>query len=250
MINDGINDVPRNKIAVMLTPKSNPLSYEDLETVISRPSKKRDWFTPHFYKCLPLTIANQYGFVITTQTDVELTWNGDDHPSGVSITVEDKTAHPFFGSLFGHGIVTVFVPFHLKTPPGVNLMTLNPPNYIIPNVTALTGVVETDNLRQEFTFNLKLQIPNVTVRIPKGFPVGAVIPIPRYYADGFELVNGSELFSPEVFAEETQAKKDHKDLRISQNEKVFADGMGYETKALYMRGVDVYGNKFSDHQKP
>ena len=250
MINDGVNNVPDKSIAVVLTPGNNPLSYEDIDTVISRPSKKREWFTPHFYRCLPLTIANQYGFIIKTQCDVEVSWDGTEDPSGVSISVLDKEAHPTFSSVFGHGIVTVSVPFHLKTPPGVNLMTINPPNYVLPNITVLTGVVETDNLRQEFTFNLKLQFPNVNVKIPKGFPVGAFIPVPRYFSDKFNLVNGADLFGVEVIENENEAKKEHTKLRSERNERVFEHGEPYEADSLYMRGTDIYGNKFLDHQKP
>ena len=95
--------------------------------------------------------------------------------------------HPRIDSHFGEGIITIGTPFILRTPPGINIMTINPPNYIIPNITVMTGVIETDNLRRNFTFNLKIQMPNIRVTVPAGTPLAGFIPIPRYFADNFEL---------------------------------------------------------------
>ena len=53
------------------------------------------------------------------------------------------------------GVVTIQNRFTFRTPPDVNLMTINPPNYWIDGIQHMTGVIETDNLRRDFTFNLK-----------------------------------------------------------------------------------------------
>jgi hypothetical protein len=37
---------------------------------------KRDWFTSHFYYCLPINIGNQYGFVIKSLIDFDIFWEG------------------------------------------------------------------------------------------------------------------------------------------------------------------------------
>ena len=194
MINDGINNVPEKTIAVFSDATSNYISSKDknrLSNLIEKPSKKRDWFTPHFYKCLPLAIGNQYGFVIKSEFDFGFIWNGQEGRDGITLFFNENEEdlskkYPRIESHFGSGIITINPPLWLRTPPGVNLMTINPPNFIIPNITVMAGVIETDNLRRNFTFNLKIQIPNLEVFIPKGTPLAAFIPIPRYYCDSFD----------------------------------------------------------------
>ena len=252
MINQG-NNVPDKTIAVFpsVSNKDNDLIENNrLKNIIDRPSKKRDWFTPHFYRCLPLIIGNQYGFVIKSECDFSFIWNGNDDPEAVKFFIPEEKEninkkYPRIESHFGSGIITINPPFILRTPPGVNLMTINPPNYIIPNVTVMTGVVETDNLRTNFTFNLKIQIPNIKVHIPAGHPIAAFIPIPRYYADSFELKHAKDLFSEEIIDEECRSNKDSNTYR-EKIEPNLSNGIGRK----YFNGKDVYGNKFLDHQKP
>jgi hypothetical protein len=248
MINDGINNVPDNTIAIFTDPFNTSWQFNDkdrLFNIISKPPKKREWFTSHFYRCLPLTIGNQYGFVITTEFDFSFVWDGGEETDSIKIffpnskeSLEDK--YPNIQSHFGSGILTVSTPFWIRTPPGVNIMTVNPPNYIIPNVTTMTGVVETDNIRRNFTFNLKVQIPNIQVNIPAGAPIAAFIPIPRNYADNFELKYAEDIFSEEAINEELEAVF-NEDIYKSE---VKTDGPGRH----YLLGTDIYGNKFPDHQ--
>jgi len=197
MINDGINDVPDKTIAIFTTsyPYNDPLTQERLLGMIKKPDKKRDWFSPHFYRCLPLTTIN--------------------------------------------------TPYFLRTPPGVNLITMSAPNYIIPNVTVMTGVVEADNLRKNFTFNLKIQIPNIKTTIPAGWPLAAFMPVPRYYCDKFNLDFAENLFDGDIVNEELKAENDAGQHRANV-EINLKDRVGKH----YMQGKDVYGNKFKDHQKP
>ena len=253
MINDGINDVPDKTIAVFLSPKTSntELTYKRVLNIVKKPDKKRDWFHSHFYRCLPLTIGNQYGFTISSEFDIAFEWNGGNSHEDVQIFVGENLIksndikYPNISSHFGHGIITIDPPFFFRTPPGVNLMTINPPNFVIPNVTHMTGVIETDNLRRTFTFNLKIQIPNIRTVIPAGHPIAAFIPIPRYYCDKFNLEFAENLFSKEIIEEETKAGKDAGKYR-DEVEPTLKNNVGKH----YMQGKDVYGNIFKDHQKP
>jgi hypothetical protein len=253
MINDGINDVPDKTIAIFTAPKvhNNELTQERILSMVKKPEKKRDWFSPHFYRCLPLTIGNQYGFTISSEFDISFEWDGRDSPESVRLYIDESIVnthnikYPNISSHFGHGIITVNTPYFFRTPPGVNLITINPPNYVIPNVTVMTGVIETDNLRRGFTFNLKIQIPNIRTTIPAGFPLAAFIPIPRYYCDQFNLDFAENLFSKEIVDEEVKAENDAGKHRENL-EPTLKHGVGKH----YMQGKDVYGNIFKDHQKP
>jgi hypothetical protein len=253
MINDGINNVPDKKIAIFTSPKTDDknLTQERILSMVKKPDKKRDWFSPNFYRCLPLTIGNQYGFTVSSEFDISFEWNGGDRSEDLKIYFNedlnktDNIKYPNISSHFGHGVVTVNTPYFFRTPPGVNLITMNPPNYVIPNVTVMTGVVEADNLRRNFTFNLKIQIPNINTTIPAGFPLAAFMPIPRYYCDEFNLDFAENIFSKEIINEEIEADNAADKYR-KEVEPTLKNGVGKH----YMQGKDVYGNKFPDHQKP
>jgi len=253
MINDGINDVPDKTIAIFTSGYLNnkQLTQERILDMVKKPDKKRDWFSPHFYRCLPLSIGNQYGFIVSSEFDIAFEWNGGDKPEDTTIYLNKKIndsngiKYPNAESHFGHGIVTITTPYFFRTPPGVNLITINPPNYVIPNVTVMTGVVETDNLRRNFTFNLKIQIPNIKTNIPAGFPLSAFMPIPRNYSDEFNLDFAENIFSKNIINEELKTEEDANNYRKNV-EPTLKGGVGKH----YMQGKDVYGNVFKDHQKP
>lgn len=249
MINDGINNVPDKTIAIFIDPKDSDdsLTKDRINNIIKKSEKKRSWFTSHFYRCLPLTIGNQYGFTISLEFDISLEWLGEDHPDSLIIhkNIPNGTAYPSISSHFGSGIATINPPVFLRTPPGVNLITMSPPNFILPNITVMTGVIETDNLRRNFTFNLKVQIPNMKVNIPAGTPLASFMPIPRYYGDKFELKFADEIFSQETIEEELKASKDATQYRDNVEPKL-KNNVGRH----YFLGQDIYGNKFKDHQKP
>lgn len=252
MINQG-NNVPEKTIAVFTDPFNVNFESKDrdrLYNIIDKSPKKRDWFTPHFYRCLPLTIGNQYGFIIKSEFGFGFSWDGKDDVDSVTLYIDDKEEevnkkYPIISTTLGNGLITITLPFWLRTPPGVNLITINPPNYILPNATVMTAAIETDNLRRDFNITLKVQMPNIKVFIPAGTPLAAVIPIPRYYADQFELKYAEDIFDQETIDEEIQTIID---TSISRNgpEKELPNQVGRQ----YLLGEDVYGNKFPDHQGP
>jgi len=245
MINKGIN-VPDNTIAFFCTQEQIPAN-----DIFKKPQAKRDWFDKWFYNCLPLTIGNQYGFILTNKQSFNVIWNGGNGREDINISfIGDPSIDNGYNveSHFGHGILTISVPFVLRTPPGINLMTINPPNYIIDNATPMTGVVESDNIRLPFTFNIKIQKPNIVTNFAAGEPLAAFIPIPRYFADSFEIKNGKDLFDKETYNEEVDAFTDHVKKRTKQYLEVKDNKEALEKDYFY--GKDVYGNKFQDHQSP
>lgn len=249
MINQGIN-VPDKTIAIFpYFGNQESLTKDEINSIIKREGKKRDWFPPDAYRCLPITIGNQYGFTISLNYDIAIEWNGGNNAGDVIIyyaETQEKINSKVItiSNDIGAGILTITTPFMLRTPPNVNIMTINPPNYVLPNITVLTGVIETDNLRVGFPFNIKMQMPNIKTIILAGSPLAAFIPIPRYYADSFELRYADELFDEEIIKEENKAYKDWIDYNKETNAK-----SGVVKEKQYLRGVDIYGNTFPDHQK-
>ena len=209
-------------------------------------NKKREWFSTHAYHCLPLLIGNQYGFVVKACRSFELVWNGGRTITDSTVTFLDQRndTGQFISSHFGDGIITVQNSFVLRTPPGVNLMTINPPNYFIDGIGHMTGVIESDNLRRDFTFNLKITRPNYPIRINEGDWIGCFIPVPRYFVDGYDLINAKEyLTSEEIEAEWEIGNEFARERKTVDTTKPHAAGK------RYFQGEDVYGNKFPDHQK-
>jgi hypothetical protein len=248
-INDPGYEVPKDKILVL--PRLGLLEQENIPAFMNivrsfKGRVKRDWFTKGFYHCLPLNIGNQYGFAIHSDFDFDATWRGNDPEGNVDIVFKNPNQQSvqFIENNFGNGIITISHTFGFKTPPGVNLMTIQPPNIYTPGVIAMTGIVETDQLRRDFTFNLKLTDPNRTVSYKKGDVLAAFIPVPRYFIDSFDLAPASEYFSPEILGNEFE---DQLELHRQRNEED-ATKPFYSGKK-YLNGEHASGCPYADHQK-
>ncbi len=235
---------PNNKIVAI--PYNGRISYSCRREYLSlRGESTREWFSKHANYCLPLLIGNQYGFVVKSQHSVEIEWNGGRSPTDTIVNYIAKTEDSAqqISSHFGDGIVTIQNSFVLRTPPSVNLMTINPPNSFIDGLAHMTGVIECDNLRRDFTFNLKLTRPKHRIIIKKGDWIGCIIPFPRYFVDSFDMIDATECMTPAEVAEEQQCGEDFRIEREGSDKlKPTANGR------RYFRGVDIYGNKFPDHQ--
>jgi hypothetical protein len=247
-MNDDDNKIPDNTIII------NPLYphipfFENLdEVVISlKGESKRNWFTPHFYYCLPLVIGNQYGFAIKSLYDFTAVWNGKDGLNDTKVEVDfkdEKYARQYISSHFGSGIVTIQNIFSIRTPPGINIMTIQPPNNFIPNLVSMTGVIETDNMRRDFTFNLKITQVNRKISVKKGDIIAAFIPIKRYFVDNFELKRSDEIFDKEIIHNEYLDMEEFARQRNNED-KEYTHFVGRK----YFNGEHAFGDKFVDHQK-
>jgi len=233
-------NVPDKTIYVLTEDhRFNDLSSELIEPLAGQ--KGRDWFIDHFYFCLPITFGNQHGFIVRLLHDVVVRWGGDLAPDslivhllGTKPELQDQIIHSHFGS----GILTIQNRWTFRTPKGVNLMVTPPPNFPIEGIMHMSAVVETDQLRRDFTFNLKVMTPNRDFFIPKGTPIGCVLPYPRHFIDNYKIA----LHPPgEAFANERKTMQNFAKARTSYDQGT--PGM------LYMKGVDIYGNKFAEHQK-
>jgi hypothetical protein len=228
--------------------------YAGLQDTVFLPLRgqhKRDWFSKHAYLCLPLVIGNQYGFAVKSLFHATFLWNGGPEPADTTITVHNTEEAAAFGGLqllasqFGLGIVTVQTAFALRTPPEVNLMTLQPPNVFIDGLQNLTGVVEADNLRRDFTFNLKITRPDHPIEVKVGDLLAAMMPIPRGFVEKFEMVDAYEAVSPDTVALEQQTARDFGREREEVDAKN-KRGVGRR----YFKGEDVYGQRFEhSHQQ-
>lgn len=244
MINREPNLIPNNVIVCVTDPSGR---YEDIPKIVEslKGNIKRKSLNKHAYHCLPLVIGNQYGFAIKSSVSFTAIWNGNDSPESTNVIVTSPNDNSqFISSHFGSGIITIQNRFSFRTPLGVNLMVLPPPNIFHKNLQSLTAVVESDNLRRDFTFNLKIIEPNVQVEVKQGDIISMILPIPRFYVDSYELKNAPELFSQDVLNEEIEQQILFSSARSGPDK-----SKPHQAGKLYHNGVDASGNEFYKHQK-
>jgi hypothetical protein len=120
---------------------------------------ERDWMdiNRHAYRCLPLTIANAYGWQVLMPCDVTVEWTGGPGLPDVRIIKCDRPHQAV--SNFATGIVTFDVGYIFRTPPGYHLLLSGPTNFFKDGAAPMTGVVESDWLPYTFTMNYKFTRP-------------------------------------------------------------------------------------------
>jgi len=247
-INDENLEVPENKIAIV---QAHP-EYSDHSDAVSslKGNPGREWFAKYASFCLPLTIANQQGFVIKAMHDAEIFWDGESFSLDIK---SNGLMHPvspqIYATDFGPGVLTIDHRFVFRTPPGINLMTIQPPNYFIEGLHVMAGTVESDNLRRSFTFNIKVTSPNKKIYIKKGDWLAAFIPVQRNFIEKFELVDADKLFSDDIINNE---QRNMVALGYQRNtHQDFGGDVGKinDSGRRYFKGIHADGTKYKDHQK-
>jgi hypothetical protein len=242
-INDIGYEVPDNKILVVPHGIDSPTYFDEVIESLAG-SVKREWMNPHAYYCLPLTVGNQYGFIIKSMRDFDIMWDGTHSDAKITFLNEDNADKQFIKTGFGDGIVTVQNRFALKTPPGINIMTWQPPNYFIKGCFALTGIIECDNIRRDFTFNFKVTVPNINVEVRKGDPIAAFIPIQRYFIDDFKVESVFDYFSNEIVNNDI-----NESIALGNERNTIDKEKPHASGRRYFSGTHINNSKYPDHQK-
>jgi Family of unknown function (DUF6065) len=150
---------------------------------------ERDWMETapqrFAYRCLPLNIANQNGWVVTCPTSFRAYWYGGVVATDIDVRF-DGPPDPCVTSHFGSGVLTFSLPYLFRTPPGVNLWVKGMSNHVKDGIHPLEGVVEADWPASTFTMNWKFTRPNEWVQFLEGEPICQLVPYPRGYAESFE----------------------------------------------------------------
>lgn len=242
-INDPGYEVPENNIVVIPNSLTDDGFWQDvIQPLLGE--IHRDWFTPHFYYCLPLNIGNQHGFVIKSLRDFDIIWDGTNNDAVITFLNDDNQDKQFIKAGFSQGIITIQNRFSLKTPIGINIMTIQPPNMFIPGCVAMTGVIETDQIRRDFTFNFKITVPNLKIEVRKGDPVGAFIPIPRNFINNFTM-DVVDNFFEKSFHEREIAEQSALSMERVTTDK----SRPHESGRRYFNGIHSDGSEYPDHQK-
>lgn len=149
--------------------------------------QSRDRFA---YRCLPLVIANQGGWIIRCPISFSVRWNGGPELADLKVRKlrNSQGQSDYIVSHFGGGVLTILLPYLFRTPRGINLWVKGPSNWIKDGIQPLEGVVETDWNESTFTMNWKLTRRNHTVHFEQVEPICVIVPIPRGLAESFDPV--------------------------------------------------------------
>lgn len=152
---------------------------------------ERDWMevTPNrfAYRCLPLNIANQYGWQILSPATFAAIWDGRDTTDAISV-ISEASAHLLPVSHFGSGILTFHVRSLFRTEPGWDMFVTGPMNHPKDAISPLSGVIETDWTEATFTMNWKFTRPGHLVAFEEGEPICQFFPIRRGQLEEVEPV--------------------------------------------------------------
>lgn len=130
------------------------------------------------YRCLPLVVANHYGWEILSTHHFRATWDGTSRADGLSVENLSGDGVLFASSHFGAGVLTFEIPFLFQTPEGWNLMVRGPTNNPKDGIVPLDGIVETDWTHSTFTMNWRFTRAG-TVEFTLGEPICLFFPIQR-----------------------------------------------------------------------
>jgi hypothetical protein len=213
-------------------------------TDIHLPDKKRKWMddTPNgfAYRCLPLTVANGFGWTFVCPYKFAARWNGNNDIGAVKFNFFGKPEIAL--SHFGSGIITMHTGYLMKTDPGINLYVKGPANNPKRGVSPLEGMVETDWLPFTFTMNWKITESNYDVIFEEGEPFCTIFPYQRNFIEQFD----PRIESLENDPEFNQKYREWADSRKHYNAHLKENGNKGERD--YLRGIYKDGQKFHDHQ--
>jgi Family of unknown function (DUF6065) len=211
---------------------------------------ERDWMEAapqRFpYRCLPLNIANQNGWVLACPAAFRAYWYGGPNAADIDIRFDGPPDNAVL-SHFGSGVITFSLPYLFRTPPGVNTWAKGLSNHIKDGIQPLEGVIETDWATSTFTMNWKFTRPNEWVHFAQGEPICMLVPIPR----GF-----SETMAPQIKLLSTNAELEEKYKAWEASRSGFLKGLKENDPGAvkqgwqkdYFQGKLAEGGAFDGHQ--
>lgn len=153
--------------------------YKDQQHIfpIERAEYTRDWMDqyPHAfaYRCLPLKIANESGWLVRCPVDFDAEYINDEIAfDSVKIHIHGESFYKdYIRSHFGRGVVTFSLPYIFRTPEPWCIWARGYPNYYKDGVSFLEGIIETYWLHSTFTYNIRLTEKNKKISFKKGDPL-------------------------------------------------------------------------------
>ncbi len=199
------------------------------------------------YRCLPLVMANQAGWLVTNPVSFSAVWSGGNSKDDLAIEFTSDFHDQRVRSYFGNGVLTFTLPYLFRTPHGVNLLVKGPSNQFKDGIQALEAIVETDWASAPFTMNWKFTRPGCRVPFEQGEPICMIIPLARGLAEGLVAIQEPLQNNQEICVAYGQWQSS----RTSFLRKL-ADCPTHSSKQAwqrdYFKGIDGQGQFFKAHQ--
>ncbi len=225
--------------------------------IIEPASATRQWMDEtqqrFAYKCLPIVMANQAGWVVRIPGGVRATWKGGDGMGEMKIQVvggPDHFKNQVVGT-FGHGIISFTLPWLFRTPEGVGLLVRGVPNTWRAGAVPLEGVVETDWATQAFTMNWRVTTPNKPVVFRAGDPICMLAPFPMDLAESLEPEKKNIREEPEIAAQFAAHIAERKRRHAASRELIAEGRTEYDRthwKLDYLKGKSATGERADQHR--
>lgn len=210
----------------------------------------RDWMdaTPQkfAYRCLPLAMANQGGWVMGCPITFNAVWDGGSGLEAIKFSFKDEELGPNRGQIrshFGSGILTFSLPWLFRTSPGYGIWVHGASNAPKDGIVALEGLVETDWAPYTFTMNWKIMRRKEQVWFKKGEPIAMVTPFPLAMLEDvkprFANITDDPALLEEYRAFVQSRSQGLKDL--------FGKGTPFWEKS-YMKGTRPDGSQHGEHR--
>jgi hypothetical protein len=199
------------------------------------------------YHCLPLVMANQAGWILTSGRTVLATWTGGTDTDDLSVASPDGEDPPA-SSQFGHGVLTWEIPFLFRTSAGYNLLARGPANWWKEGAVPLEGLVETDWAVATFTMNWKLTIPGLEVRFEPDDPVCMLVPQRRGELESFEAMLADLEDRPELQEQYLAWERSRDDALVRLEDPARPVGLPTDWQLDYRRGTSPGGAGAREHQ--
>lgn len=226
----------RNSTMTDNTIKLNYIS-DNIRFRVEPLNTKRTWMDEtqdkYAYKCIPLTVVNQYGWAVYAPDSFSAEWDGTSDYG--SVKIEYDSNENFASSHFGNGILTISVDFIVKTSESTSLFVSGPPNLYKDGIYPLSGIVETDWLPFTFTFNYKFTRPG-KVRFEKEDPIFSFFPIQRGYIESFLTLSANIEDDEELYRDFNEYNRLRSDY-LANNDGKFQKF--YAKKAMPEKDFDV-----------
>ncbi|MBF6303007.1 hypothetical protein IU459_36700 [Nocardia amamiensis] len=196
-------------------------------------------------RCLPLLMANQYGWFVLNNFSFIATWSGDDAVEAVEIEYGSGNALPMASSHFGYGIITFNIPLLFRTPTGWDMSVRGPANIPKDGVCPLEGIDERDWASASFTMNWKITRPGIPIHFARDEPICMISPQARGTIEQFNPILTPVASEPEIerlHAEWGRSRDEF--LSRSMNGNI----SGPQWQRDYMRGQHVNGERTNSHR--
>ncbi len=199
----------------------------------------------HPYRCLPLVIANQCGWMLHSPVGFRAYWYGGAAREDVELQFDSPDNR--IVSHFGSGVITFTIPFLFRTPPGINLWVKGPANWVKDGVQPLEGVVETDWLASTFTMNWKMTRTCEWVRFEKGEPFCMLVPVPRGLVESLAPRVEPITTNPELLTQYRQWEDSRSGFLTGLHARE-PDAVARGWQKDYFQGKTPDGRPFDSHQ--